>query len=205
MEKILYIFITHKKNIENTHKRVTVMMQNVDNSNYVIVQGGSDINYYDIDLKILYINSNDTYEGLPEKVLKSYKYIVENEIFDEYTHFIKLDDDMIIKNYISYDLIKSLNYAGKVFDGIGDRAWHIGKCSKDNIWNSTHYSGIYTSWCLGGFGYIISRYSINLIKNDTTYNNAIYEDLYIALLLKNNNITPININTKNLFISPTHK
>ena len=205
MEKILFIFITHQNNIQNTQNRVKNMMNNLNNSNYVIVQGGYDTNTYDINSKILSINCNDKYEGLPEKVLKSYKYIIENKLFDQYSHFIKLDDDMIIKKNINYNLIKNLDYGGIISNIIGDRKWHIGKCSKKSVWNITPYNGIYIPWCLGGSGYIISKKAISLIKNDINYNSEIFEDLYIAKLLKKNNILPKNINTKILFISPVHQ
>ena len=184
MNNILYIFITHQNNINNIYDRINNMMNSNNNTNYIVVKGGDISNNYDIDSKILSINCNDKYEGLPEKVLKTYKYIVENKIFDQYTHFIKLDDDMIIKNTIFYDIIKNVNYAGIIQNCIGDRTWHIGKCSKNSYWNTNEYKGPYTPWCLGGHGYILSRNSINLIKNDINYKNIIYEDLYIAILLK---------------------
>jgi hypothetical protein len=210
MNNILYIFITHQDNIINTQNKVKIMMNNLNNNNYVIVQGGYDINTYDIDTKILSINCNDKYEGLPEKVLKTYKYIIENKIFDQYTHFIKLDDDMIIKKLIDFKIINGLNYCGNVnFSYNGNRRWHIGRCSKNSYWDTNEYKGEYTPWCLGGYGYCLSRNAMNLISliNNKSYNNfASYEDLYIAILLKNNNIHPHNIqNWKSFFVSPDHK
>lgn len=207
MNNILYIFITHQDNINNVIKRINTMMTSLDNNHYIIVQGGDISNNFDINSKILYINCNDKYEGLPEKVLKTYKYITLNNIFDQYTHFIKLDDDMVIKKLIDYKSIERLNYCGKVnVSCIGDRKWHIGKCSKNSYWNTNEYKGTYTPWCLGGYGYCLSRYAINLINNKSYDNFVPFEDLYIALLLKEKNIYPHNsINWTNFFISPEHK
>jgi len=207
MENILYIFISHQNNINNCYGRIKNIMDSHNNSNYILVKGGNVSDNYDIDSKILSINCNDKYEGLPEKVLKTYKYIVESSMFNQYTHFIKLDDDMIIKKIMDYNDIKNINYGGNVqTTNEGDRKWHMGKCSKNSIWNITPYKGIYTHWCKGGYGYIISRNTINNIKYDKNYFNNIYEDLYIALTLKKCNIYPININNwVSFFISPDHK
>lgn len=205
MNNILYIFFTHQDNINNIYDRIKNMMNSLNNSNYILVQGGDITNNYDINTKILSINCNDKYEGLPEKVLKTYKYIVESNMFNQYSHFIKLDDDMIIKNNMDYNLIKNINYGGIVNYGTGNRRWHIGRCSKDSYWNNNEYDGKYTPWCLGGYSYIISRNAINSIKNDSSYKEVIYEDLYIAILLKNKNINPIKINISKFFISPDHK
>ena len=104
-----------------------------------------------------------------------------------------------------YDIIKNLDYIGNVCNVEGNRLWHIGKCSKDNIWNNKEYSGIYVPWCRGGYGYMISRNAINLIKNDSKYKENIYEDLYIAILLKNNKIYPTNFsNWRTYCISHEH-
>ena len=205
MTNILYIFISHESNIKNVYDRIKHMMNNINNPNYIIVKGGNNINNYDSITKVLSINCNDKYEDLPEKVLKTYKYLVESNIFDKYTHYIKLDDDMIVNKIPEYNIIKNLDYIGYVSNVEGNRSWHIGKCSKDNIWNNKPYDGIYVPWCLGGYGYILSRNAINLIKNDTTYEENIYEDLYIAILLENKNIYAINIkNWKIYCISPEH-
>ena len=59
-------------------------------------------------------------------------------------------------------------------------------------------------WCLGGYGYIISKCAIDLIQNDTKYFEHIYEDLYIAIILFEKNIKPVNINIKEFVISPDH-
>ena len=202
---ILYIFFTHELNFNNVYTKIQTMMSKLNNKNYIIVKGIDLDSYYDKDNKVLNINCNDKYEGLPEKVLKTFQYIVNNIEFNNYNYFFKLDDDMIINKLINENDIKNYNYCGKVnISYNGNRKWHIGKCSKNSKFNTMEYKGNYIPWCLGGYGYIISRNAINLIKNNTNYKEHIYEDLYISLLLNENNIKPIHINIQNYVISPDH-
>lgn len=202
---ILYIFFTHELNFNNVYTKIQTMMSKLNNKNYIIVKGIDLDSYYDKDNKVLNINCNDKYEGLPEKVLKTYKYIINNTEFNTYNNFFKLDDDMIITKLINENDIKKYDYYGKVHISYnGNRKWHIGKCSTNSKFNTTEYKGVYIPWCLGGYGYIISRYAIKLIQTNTNYKDHIYEDLYISLLLNEHNIKPININIQNYVISPEH-
>ena len=206
MTNLLYVFISHSLNINNVFLRIKNMM--LENNNYIIVKGDkNEFNKYDPYKKILTINCNDKYEGLPEKIFKTFKFLVNAPGFKEYTHFFKLDDDMILKKYINPNHLKHINYAGNVQYIEGRRDWHIGKCSKDSKWNTQIYNGKFVPWCKGGYGYIISRSAINLIKYDDKYCEHIYEDVYIGILLNNKNIYPTFISPKVLkqfTYSPDH-
>ena len=61
---------------------------------FLVVVGGKKSNY--ISDNTLYLNVNDYYEGLPQKVLESLKYIAQDENYSKYTHICKLDSDMKI-------------------------------------------------------------------------------------------------------------
>ena len=208
MTNILYIFISHTLNIDNVFLRIKNMMLQNNNNNYIIVRGDIPAtNHYDPYKKILTISCNDKYEGLPEKILKTFKFLVDAPEFKEYTHFYKLDDDMIIKKYINPNNLKHIDYAGNVQGVEGSRIWHIGKCSNNSKWNTQKYMGKFVPWCKGGYGYIISRTAINLIKDEDKYKEHIYEDVYIGILLHKNNIHPISMDPKILqqFVcSPDH-
>lgn len=57
--------------------------------------------------------------------------------------------------------------------------------------------------------YKIYLFNITYIDNkyaeyDNTYRDAIYEDLYISILLHKHDICPCEIKTKDYFISPDH-
>ena len=189
---ILYIFITCQKRMKDCHDHIKDMMTKMNYNDYLIVVGGYDVNNYNEFEKILKLSSNDFYEGLPEKVVKTYQYIHANTCFNKYTYFCKLDDDMLIKNIIDSQLL--CDYGGVVCNAIGNRKWHIGKCSKTSHFNTKQYEGIYVPWCLGGTGYLLSRLSIGIISNaNIQYTEEIYEDLAIAKILFKNNIQPKNI------------
>lgn len=188
---LLYIFVSCKARVEKCYTRIINMMNELKNDNYIIVTGGHDRTIYFGDKHLLQINCNDYYEGLPEKVIKTYKYIYKNELFNTFTHFCKLDDDMIVRKLINISLLK--DYCGKVNSLSGNRRWHIGRCSKDSVFNTTEYTGPYVPWCSGGRGYIISRNSLKIISRDTNYHNEIYEDLYVAKILYDKQIYPDNV------------
>ena len=76
---------------------------------------------------------------------------------------------MTINKYINPNNLKQIDYTGNVQRVEGNRKWHIGKCSNNSKWNTQKYTGKFVPWCKGGYGYIISRTAINLIKDDDKY------------------------------------
>jgi hypothetical protein len=169
------------------------------NSDFVIVQGGFIKDEYDEDKKILKLNCNDKYVGLPEKVMKTFHYLISDERFNKYTHFCKLDDDMrVIKRF---DNIEG-DYIGNVHYVDGNRKWHMGRTG--TFWDKIPYMGEFKPWCMGGFGYIVSRNALLKITPNYDYVNHIYEDVYIGILMNSVGISPIKINTKDYMISPDH-
>lgn len=191
----LYIFITHQKNFNNCYQRIKEMMK----TDFIIVCGGYIKDSYDEHLKVLKLNCNDGYAGLPEKVLKSFHYVMSDEIFSKYTHFCKLDDDMIVVK--RFGLIEG-DYFGKVHHGDGNRNWHRGRCN--NFWDQMSYNGEFVPWCMGGFGYVVSRNALLKCLPNFDYINHIYEDVYIGEILKKVDINPINTDIKNYLVSPDH-
>jgi len=179
-------------------------MNELKNDNYIIVTGGHDECKYCQNKHLLEINCNDYYEGLPEKVIKTYKFIYESGVFNNFSHFFKLDDDMIIKRLMHDSMLTE--YCGKVNNNwTGNRKWHIGRCSKDSLFNTTEYKGGYVPWCLGGWGYIVSMDSLHILSTAENYFNEIYEDLYIAKILYEKQINPTNIpNLSNFAFSKDH-
>jgi hypothetical protein len=154
---------------------------------------------YDKEKHLLTLHCNDYYEGLPEKVVKTFKYIHDNPIlFEKYNYICKLDDDMIIKTLLNENEL--FDYCGNVRHQNGFRNWHIGKCSKGSSFNTSEYSGEFVPWCLGGFGYVVSKKAIEVIKKDTNYFNEIYEDVYIGKILYQNNIIPNSIPNMNKYL-----
>ena len=200
---ILYLFISCQKLIHKNYERIKDMMKKKNYEKYIIITGGHSENSYNNNTKRLKLNCNDTYEGLPEKVIKTYKFIHENEEFNDISHICKLDEDMILKRLLKKK--KLSHYCGNVCRKKGNRRWHIGKCSPSSKFNKIPYRGIYVPWCTGGHGYVLSKKSLGILKNKKNYNNEIYEDLYIAKVLRRNKIFPKQLkNIKFFFKSPEH-
>lgn len=194
--KSLYVFITHQKNLENCYSRISKMMNNTD---FIIIQGGFTNDVYDEEKNILNLNCNDGYVGLPEKIMKTFHYLISDERFKEYTHFVKLDDDMrVLKRFteIDGDYIGNVNYLD------GNRQWHVGRTG--TFWDKIPYLGDFKPWCLGGFGYIISRNALEKVVPNFDYLDNIYEDVYIGILMNKIGIIPKNINIKEYLVSPEH-
>ena len=79
---------------------------------------------------------------LPEKVLKAFKFISENESFKKYTHIFKIDDGVKILKPVNTDFYKNIKYGGITYNyNNGARDWHIGKCSQGSEWNNKNYDG----------------------------------------------------------------
>jgi hypothetical protein len=200
---ILYVFITCEKRLEKCYMRIREMMEKLNSSDFIIVKGLGKEDY-DKEKHLLTLDCNDYYEGLPEKVVKTFKYIYDNGItFEKYNFICKLDDDMLVKALLNENDL--FDYCGNVRHQNGFRNWHIGKCSKDSLFNTTEYSGVFVPWCLGGFGYVVSKKAIGFIEKDTNYFNEIYEDVYIGKILYQNNIFPNSIlNMNNYLYSGDH-
>jgi hypothetical protein len=181
------------------------MMGKLNYDKYAIVTGGHDNNRYDPQNKKIELTCNDTYEGLPEKMIKLYEYILNNTNFNTITYVCKLDEDMILKKLLDTDILSS-DYYGLVSYQAGSRRWHLAKCSPSSKFNTTEYTGRFVPWCLGGCGYILSKKILKLLKGDTDYENEIYEDLYVAKILNRHNVYPQQLkNMSDFWVSPTHK
>lgn len=192
----LYVFITHQKNLDKCYQRISSMMT----TDFLIVQGGFIKDEYDSEKKILNLNCNDGYAGLPEKVLKTFHWLISSSEFSEYTHFCKLDDDMVVKQRLP---LFTDDYLGQVHYSDGNRQWHIGRCG--NFWDKIPYIGEFKPWCMGGFGYVISRKALEKALPNFEYLSHIYEDVYIGLLMNRVGIVPKMINNiKSYLQSPDH-
>lgn len=166
---------------------------------FIVVQGGFIKDYYDDKTKTLNLNCNDKYVGLPEKVMKTFHYLISDDRFSKYTHFCKLDDDMKVVNLFG-DI--EGDYLGNVHIGDGNRSWHIGRCG--NFWDKIPYIGEFRPWCMGGFGYIVSRKALQSCLPNFEYLDHIYEDVYIGNLLNSVGFSAKSINTKKYILSPDH-
>lgn len=185
---ILYCFICcfrNKNKIKNIHK----MMESLNYYHYIIILGFSKT-LFNPKKHLLLLKCNDTYEGLSNKVVEMFKFIYKNPFLNSYSYFYKIDDDLNINKFIDYKKLSG-NYFGNIQNYEGKRDWHLGKCSKGSIWNTKLYNGQFIPWCKGGYGYILSKKALEIVaKYDKCYKDEIYEDLLIAKILADSNITP---------------
>jgi len=148
---------------------------------------------------ILNLNCNDGYVGLPEKVMKTFHYLLSDSRFARYTNFVKLDDDMIVLKEIN-----EINddYLGNVHYSDGNRQWHVGRTG--TFWDKIPYLGEFKPWCMGGFGYVISRTALEKVIPNFDYLDHIYEDVYIGNLMNKIGVIPKQFNIKEYLVSPEH-
>ena len=197
-KNLLVCFLSCKK---NNH-----LWEGLSNYNFnkIIFCGDPDINEpYIFNNNILTLKCGDTYDYLPVKIYLMIKAVLEIPEFKNITHILKIDDwDTKIDNDITkkIDEINLHDYCGQQLhkDFFGMRNYHFNKCPKDSMWNDKKYEGDFVPWLDGGSGYILSKHAMQIIDNefkstDKIYENHIYEDVMIALILRKNAILPIVI------------
>jgi hypothetical protein len=204
---LLVVILSCKK---NSHLWQKILERNIDNM--VIICGDKLDTDYKLDGKILYLNCNDYYEGLPEKMICAFDAILRIDKFKNITHVLKSDDH---DNLFTKENIKDISFNSQIakLDYVGQRinysknisntsiTWHFKKCSEDSYWSNRQYRGEYTDWLDGGESYILSRNALEKINSEYSSKDKdnvsrvhIYEDLMVALILKKFNIYPIKLN-----------
>ena len=183
---LLYYVLAHDKNMTNIERIIKKLNDN-NIDNYLLVKGNSESNYIDKENKILHLNVVDIYENLPKKMLEGIKFIFENT---EYDYIYKIDDSHsfnrypLIKNYTEYDYYG--NYV--VQKDIYMNNWHFGKCTDASL-NSKTNLDFKNEFAAGGFGYILSRKSMEIISKCVDYEKEeLFEDKLIGEILFNNNV-----------------
>jgi len=151
---------------------------------------------------ILYLNCIDTYDGLSEKMMLAYKFIVTSDKFNGITHIFKADDHDtyftieqikdIEHNYT--DILKSQDYIGQnlIRENQMGRTHHFNKVPISSKWHNTPYLGKYIPYLGGGETYILSIKSLNyIVVNNLEYTKyGSYEDIMIGSILSKYNIQP---------------
>ncbi len=156
---------------------------------------------------IIELKCDDTYEGLPEKVILAYEFIYKNIPF---THILKADDhdteftsEQILNIQVKFKkILDTKDYIGQfLINAEPDRKYHFNKTSDTSHWKTQKYNGEYRPWLGGGETYILSKKAIQCIiskYNESTVDiirkNEIYEDVMISKILFVNAIHPYQLN-----------
>ena len=169
--------------------------------NLIILCGGADETK--LEGNILYLKCSDLSDGLPQKMLYAYDFIVSSDKFKSITHILKADDhdteftkeqiDNIAINY--KDKLLKYDYIGQgVVRNNGSRTYHYGKVPKDSIWHNKPYVGLFAPFVGGGETYILSRKSLMFLSaNKEMYKACVYEDVTVGLILYKYKIQPYTL------------
>jgi hypothetical protein len=154
---------------------------------YLFIIGNNHTNPTRIIGDVLEVDTNDYYEGLPEKIIKCLEYIYNHT---NYSYIYKIDDDCILQPlWLSHIVLKG-HYIGitKSIDTKFNRLWHQGKCLNKKI-NNTPYPlnriHLNTYHAKGESGYFLSREAIKCLLNHKQYIiSDLYEDKVIGDILR---------------------
>jgi hypothetical protein len=191
-KKLLYLVLCcdNKPIYIDNQKKVIEMLENAK-VDYLLLKGNTETTNYNKDIKTLFVDVVDVYENLPIKIYKGYEWVYNNT---DYNFVYKIDDNFIFtdKNKVSNEMY---DYYGNYLVKNLDRRWHFGKCANNEL-NNLEYAGKFIApYAAGGFGYILSRKSLEtLLKNKEFFydKNEIYEDKIVGDILYKNKIFVVN-------------
>ena len=197
MVELLVVTLSCKK---NAHLWPALVKRDI--KHHVILCGGADETK--LDGKILYIKCNDDYDGLPEKLMYAYEYILHAEQFTSITHILKADDHDTSFTYSDieqlpikhYDIFKTHDYFGQVcVYGKCGGTWHFGKVPTTSKWYNREADYDRIPYLAGGGTYILSRKALTyLMQHKDLIETYVYEDAMMGAILNKYNITPYVIN-----------
>ena len=160
---------------------------------------------------VLALRCDDSYEGLPEKIIFAAHAVRRLDRFARFTHALKIDDHdaavdadafgrlhaHILKPAAQWDFVGQRvirSYAG-------NRRWHFDKVSRDSHWHERPYVGPYLPWADGAASYVLSARSMDVLIAAFPVVDAphmltilrkteIYEDIMVAKILHSAEIEP---------------
>lgn len=190
--KYLYVFVSCTKYSNRWSNLQNIM--NLLEGEYIIIKGGA-IEKCEGD--IVTLECDDSYAGLPEKIICACKYVSVN--YPGYG-IIKIDDDIEIYERLETHLSGDHYCGWRVHQTPPDPRWHIGRVPNSS-WNDIEY--MHDEWTTnhnipykyqyadGGAIYSLSNYAVSLISNSNIIpNECIYEDVMIGGILAQSNIHP---------------
>lgn len=198
---LLYLFISCEKK-KHLHIHIEYMCYLLGIKKYYIIIGTEGESY--IDDHKLFVNCNDHYEGLSEKVLNTLQYIHEKSFNFDYV--LKIDDDIYLNNLLFLNSIDNNDYIihSKMNTNAMSTTWHMNKCN-DSILNKTHYhindfisennleSVKDFDFGHGGSIYLLSKKAVNVICNFSYVDvckKFMYEDIMVSYILNIHGILP---------------
>jgi hypothetical protein len=193
--KLLTVVLSCKK---HEHLWPKILQRNIPK--LVILCGGFEETK--LDGQILQLNCIDTYDGLSEKIMFAYEFLLNSEF--KFTHILKADDhDTEFNSETIYniqhtfkDILKINHYIGQriVSPSEMGRTHHFGRVPEKSVWYNKPYEGPAIDYCGGGETYILSKYAMRLIvSNKDQVKIHILEDLMIGSILVKYDIHPYKL------------
>lgn len=194
---LLYTFISHSSKVLEKAASIQKDMKKIDYDHYKIFYCGENKNID--DKKIIHLECDDNYEGLPNKIHHIAKYILSSDLCNYYSHIYKIDATNKPKKII--ELLSEQNYYGYLLSRTDlpeyRRTYHFNRCSEESGWNQKRYDGEFVPYCAGGYGYVLSLLALKCIsENPNDPDKDIYEDLYVAQALLKCGIKPYHIDSR---------
>lgn len=170
-----------------------------DENEIAIIGDESLENPYLLQDNILYLRCGDYYDHLPEKMIAAYNAILDIKELDSFTHILKRDMDTKDKKPKIPN--KLCDYMGMRVSGKDCKGmWHFrypDALSPSSTWRGKKYPGPFKPYCLGGHGYILSRKSLECIRDVYYFDDLmkvreehIFEDVMVGLMLHSKGIHP---------------
>ncbi len=198
-EPIIYTIISCEKNLDKAHQLRRDISQT--GALATIVVGRPALRHFELSNEILFVPSEDTYEALPDKVLKA---ILALKLLYGRFALVKLDDDVSVADATKVARFKQLalpHYCGVMVNPVDfDRCWHVGKCSTFLPPVTDRYHG---PWIQGGTYLIDSRAVVEILNEYLRYPNEfskhVLEDKMIGDTLRSRNVMPVDLDIRHLF------
>uniref|UniRef100_A0A6C0KXA9 Uncharacterized protein n=1 Tax=viral metagenome TaxID=1070528 RepID=A0A6C0KXA9_9ZZZZ len=187
----------------STHSHLWPTILNRNIPNLLILCGGSEETI--LDNRIVYLKCIDTYDGLSEKMMCAFDFILSQDNFNSITHILKVDDhdtvftqEQIEMIPIKYkDILTTQDYIGQSLVPVHlvRRYHHFGKVPLESKWYNKEFMEEIVPFLGGGDTYILSRKSLICLYNnkDVYYKYASYEDIMVGYILYKNNILPYKL------------
>lgn len=193
---VFLILASKKKEYENKLNNLLKYLETFSYDYFILLTGKDNI----IEKNYIYVNIDDCWENIPKKIITAYDLIYK---FTNYNFVYKVDDDfMNIKLNLSNNIFNYDYFGNQIITKI-KRDYHFNKCKDDEL-NKTEYKDEFIApYAGGGYGYLLSRKSINIILQNLEYfNYELYEDKAVGdILYKNNIILNQQHNCKNIVVN----
>lgn len=202
LNNILYCFITHQPFVLEDYYNIKKMMNELNYNNFLIFYGGNNLNYK--EKEIINLDCKDDYCSLPEKTHKLFCYLNKNK--KNFDFYCKIDrTTKVLKIYDK----KIEDYCGFVqtfsnTKGIPEQGKYHFSRAANSKWHQKEFIHEDIEFCQGCI-YFTSNKCLEKICNDNNNKHYVYEDVYVASVLKKHKIYPKKISLKDYFFDEDHK